>query len=122
MVRSPVRRAAKYNVKIDPESISKRFEGMKTIMQEQVNEVYAELAGIEEKVKAILDKNNVPVIKIPFYLSFARELYRVVKSHPGATAVSEAALLASKWAGRGLTAAVLQSIAKDVFGITITVS
>lgn len=119
MVRPSVRRTAKYDVKISSDEVAKRYEVMKPIMIEQINTVYPELVAIEEKAKAILDQAGVSVIKIPFYLSWVREVYKVVKTHPGTTAVDEATALLGKWVGRGLDAATCRTLVKDIFGIVI---
>jgi len=119
VVRDPVRRTAKYNVKIDPDSVQARYEGMKTVMVEQVGHRFPELTAFEAKAKAILDYYGVSVIKIPFYLSWVREVYRLIKTHPGETAATEAGYLKGKWVSRGLTDAILKDLVKTIFGITL---
>jgi len=120
MVKNPIIRAAKYNVKIDATVIKQRFEGLKTMMVEQVTTRFSDLAALEENAKAILDANNVPSIEVPFYLSFVRQLYRIVNTHPGTTAVTEAKLYKKVWVGRGLTATILETLASSLFGLDIT--
>jgi len=119
MVRDPFRRTAKYNVKIDPTSVANRFEGLKPSMVEQVGHRFPELAIIEAKAKANLDYHGVSVIKIPFYLSFIRQVYKIVRVHPGETGVTEAGYLKTKWVNRGLDDAICKDLVKNIFGITL---
>jgi len=119
MVRDPFRRTAKYNVKIDPAGVSARFEGMKTMMVEQVGHRFPELVVIEAKAKAILDYWGVSVIKIPFYLSWVRQVFKLVRVHPGETAKTEAGYLKSKWVSRGLDDTICKDLVKNIFGITL---
>ena len=120
MVRDPTRRAAKYNVKIDPDSVATRFAELKDVMVEQVTEKFTELADLEAKAKAVLQGAGVPSIKVPFYLSYVRELYKIVRTHVGSTAVSEAQASKSKWVSRGLDDTVCKELASQLFGLTLT--
>jgi hypothetical protein len=54
------------------------------------------------------------------YIAFARKLGKIVATHSGKTVGAEAQIVKTAWTSRGLTSAVLNSIALDVFGITTT--
>lgn len=119
MVRPASRRVGKYSVKIDATQVAARFQNLKPMMTEQVGNIFPDLAVIEEKTKAILDYHGVSVIKIPFYLSFVRECYKITETHPGDTAAAEISAIIPKWQGRGLDPKILKELAKDIFGIVI---
>ena len=115
-VRSATLRRAKYEAKIDADVIRSRFAAQKTGMVTQVDERFAELVTHENAIKAILEADGIPTIQIPFYLNYARELYRIVTRFTSATRTSEAALAKSKWVSRGLLDSELVKI-RDYFGI-----
>jgi len=119
MVRDATRRVAKFTVKIDPEVIKQRFEGQRTAMVDQVTDIFADLADLEDRAKTILDYEAVPSIEIPFYLAFVRQCYRLQRTHPATTAQTEAGYYKSVWVSRGLDSAILSRLASDLFGWTI---
>jgi len=119
MVRDPTRRVAKYSVKIDHEVIKQRFEGQRTAMVDQVTDVFASLADLEDRAKTILDYEAVATIDIPFYLAFVRQCYRLQRTHAATTAQTEASYFKSVWVSRGLASAILSRLAADLFGWTI---
>jgi len=115
-VRQDVWRRRKYAVKIEPEPVRLRFEGLGPSMKEQTDMRFAELAKFEDDVKSILEEAGIQTILVPFYLNYARELYRRKRRFTGATLRAEAELLQSKWVARGLNATILESI-KRYFAI-----
>jgi len=120
MVRDPTRRAAKYNVKVDPDSVASRFDQLKDVMVEQVTERFTQLADLEAKAKAVLQGEDVPSIKIPFYLSYVRQLFKIMRTHVGATAISEAQAVKDKWVARGLDDTICKNLASQLFGLSLT--
>lgn len=115
-VRPAGYRRKKYEAKIDGVIIGQRFTAQKENMVDQTDERFAELVKIEDDVKSILESNAVPTIQIPFYLNYARELYRLKKAFTGGTLTAEAEVLQNKWIARGLDLSMLNGI-KRYFAI-----
>jgi len=120
MVRPADRRTAKYDVKTSAPEVAKRFEGLKPMMVEQVGNIFSKLTHFESKAKVILDGAGIKVHQIPFYLSYLREVYRVLITHGGKTAEDEAKTLKAKWVDRGLDTIILERLAREVLGIEAT--
>jgi len=121
MVRNPSRRIAKYSAKIVSSVIKQRFSDWKDSMVAQVTEKFTDLANLETQAKDILEAAGVSSIDIPFYLAFVRQLYRITQTHgTGTIATNEATLYYNTWVARGLVSTTLQSLASNLFGITIT--
>jgi len=123
MVRAAEYRQRKYEGKIDPEVVRLRIEAHRETMATQQTTVLPLLTAMEEKVKAYIESPppgvTVYSIEIPFYLSFARQLFRLCRRTSGDVLKTEAQLVANKWASRGLNGTLLVGIAK-LFGIEIT--
>jgi hypothetical protein len=122
MAISAVRRAAAYAAKLDPTVVSTRLTARKSEMISEAGGAAANMADIEAKCRAVLGGagSAVPVLLVGMYLSYAKKLSKVVAAHSGKTAAAEAQILKTAWTSRGLTSAVLNSIALDLFGITTT--
>lgn len=116
MVRPAAYRIRKYEAKFDPTVVSARFTAVKDLAVEQFEVHAGDLEGMETLVKnAIQDKVANP-LEIPQYLDFARELYRLTKTHSGKVLASEVDIAKSKWTTRGLNPDVLELIV-GIFGI-----
>ena len=88
---------------------------------EVVSRIQASFDGIyaaEVATRGVLNLAGVSVIHFPFYLSFAREMWKLTNRIEGESAAIEAAVLVAKWVARGLTQSVLESIRFDVFGVS----
>jgi len=116
MVRPAAYRIRKYEAKFDPTVVSARFTAIKDVAVEQFQVHAADLEGMENLVKnTIQDKISNP-LDVPQYLDFARELYRLTKTHSGKVLASEVAIAKAKWTARGLNPEILDLII-GVFGI-----
>jgi len=121
MVRADIWRKKKYDAKIQADVIKTRFELYKDTMLEQVDTQFTNLPQFEDAVKIqILEPRGVPTWNIPFYLNYARELYRRMRKFSGKTLENEALILMDKWVSRGLKRDILIEIAK-LMGVPITV-
>jgi len=118
MVKRGELRLRKYDAKVVHPAVRSRFEALKEMMTEQVGTKFAELVTLEETVKPILEAEGIETILFPFYLSYARMLYRVSGNFTGTTLDIEVQIIYEKWKARGLDALILQDIAR-VLGITI---
>jgi len=117
MVRETVWRRGKYTAKIDPTVVQARFAGLKDMMVQQTDMLFADLVAFEEQTKGIVEEKGVPTITIPWYLNVARQLYRLSKRFTGKTLDSEASVICDKWVQRGLDKEIVSEIAK-LYGIT----
>jgi len=119
MPRDTYRRIQKYEAKLDPEIIKKRFEVQKQAMVEQEAGIFAELVSIEEAAKTILDAEGVPISIYPMYLCYVREIWRLQKNYGGDVLYDEVRVAEAKWVSRALSATVLERLRVDIFGITL---
>jgi hypothetical protein len=120
MAYDPAARIAKWNAKYNTERIKATLDDMRPAMYASVQATFPKLVAMELKVKQVLDLEGVSVTQYPFYLSFGRELWRVVNTNEmaGESAAVEAAVLLAKWTARGYSQAVLENIRTGVFNIS----
>jgi len=91
---------------------------MRNTMIANVQATFPEIVAMETQVKQVLDGEGVATIDYPFYLSFARELWRLQRCEmSGDSLAREAQVLIQKWVGRGLSQPVLEVIRTQVFNI-----
>ena len=115
---SPDRRINKYISKVDPEVIKAHFEGLKPKMVEQESNIFPALYQVEVATKTVLDGQGVPMSVYPMYLSFAKQVWRLISKTNigGATLDTEISILLNTWRTRGLDEVILRQILRDVFG------
>ncbi|HUW10554.1 MAG TPA: hypothetical protein VM537_12555 [Anaerolineae bacterium] len=77
------------------------------------------LVAMETMTKQVLDDAGVSTIQYPFYLAFAREVYRKQSTQEisGESLALWTATMLAKWVARGLGSPVLTLIRNDVFTI-----
>ena len=109
-------RIRKYTQKFDPTVVSARFTALKDLAVEQFQTHAADLEGLEVLVKTAISDRVTNPLEVPQYLDFARELYRLTKTHSGRVLVAEANAFKAKWTARGLDPAILDLII-GLFGI-----
>jgi hypothetical protein len=116
---NPNRRINKYISKVDPDTIKDHFTNLKSSMVEQVSNVFPALYNIEVATKTILDQAGMPMAQYPFYLAFARQVWKkIYKTRLGGSALyTEIDIIKSAWRTRGLDPTTLNNILRDVFGI-----
>ena len=121
MVRSATYRTSKYAAKIVGDVIKNRIDAQKDSMVSQVTAVFADQAAYEVAVKTLLEGHNVPTTQIPFYLAFARQCYKITKTHAGTTAHDEICLRVADWGAtiRGLFKPYLAEISDEVFSVDV---
>jgi len=119
MVRSSTYRTSKYSAKIVGDVIKNRIDAQKDSMVSQQTTIFADMASFEQAVKTLLEGHNVPTTLIPFYLSFARQCYKITNTHAGTTAHDEICLRIADWGAtcRGLYKPYLAEIADEVFSV-----
>jgi len=115
---TPERRINKYINKVDPETIKAHFSALKPAMVEQVSNIFPSLYQMEVATKTVLDANGVPMGNYPMYISFARQVWKLInKTRIGGAALdNEINILLQTWTQRGLDSTILRQILRDVFG------
>ncbi|MDW8114777.1 MAG: hypothetical protein RMJ34_07600, partial [candidate division WOR-3 bacterium] len=76
---------------------------------------------IIDATKAILHSDrNVKLAQYPFYLVYARELYRLKNKFASRTLWNNLIILREKWISWGLEPQILYRIEREVFGLVPT--
>jgi hypothetical protein len=110
-------RAAKWNLKYDPERIKEVTTAGKPTYSAHAAVVFNDQCAMELRVKEVLNLAGVSVLAYVGYLAYARELWSKCKKFAGETLAKEAATLTAKAVARGLTQVVCQNIRSGVFNI-----
>jgi len=114
------KRITKWQVKTDPAKVQAVLAGLRDMMTNSVNAVFPELVQLETETKQVLDGEGIATIQYPFYLDFARELFRLRKRGiSGSSLQREVQVLMAKWTDRGLAAPVLEKIRTQVFDVAV---
>jgi hypothetical protein len=122
-VIDPTKRIANWNVKFNTERIKATLDEKRPTMLANVTAVTPLITAMELQVKQVCDGAGVSIIQYPFYLSFGRELWALVRKEvSGESLALEAAVLIAKWKARGLTQAVMEDIRTDVFNVAAPVA
>ena len=114
------RRFKRYSSKFDPDTVRARFEQVKDVAIEQVQEAFARLVDLEESVKARLNELGVSVIFMPHYLNVAREIWRKMNTHSGKTLEMEVKAIKAKWTTRGLDPSIIDEVITITLGYVPT--
>jgi hypothetical protein len=85
----------------------------------RIQQSYDSLFAMEAAVRAELNVSGVPTILYVCYLDFGRELWKLTNRISGTSATAEATILRDKWAARGLSPEVLNTVSLNVFGLTL---
>ncbi len=118
-LRNALRRKEKYEAKLDPEIVKMRLTALRPKMIEQVSDIFPSLVSLEEAAKTILDAEGVPISLYPMYLSYCRELWRLVNNFGGEVLFNEVRICETKWQSRALSPTVLERLRIDIFGISL---
>jgi hypothetical protein len=114
----PTKRIAKWNAKYDTARIKAVLDELRPMMLANVQAVFPQLASMETQVKQVLDGEAVPTPDYPFYLSFGRQVWKLIRNEiSGDSLAKEVATLISKWKDRGFSQAVLELIRTQVFNV-----
>jgi hypothetical protein len=120
-VKSDAERIASYLAKTVPATVSLKLASVLAGMKTGFSAAAQSLVPMEISVQAILNDADVPTIDYPFYLSYAREVWKRIRlGIDGPTLASVAQSLHDKWEAAGLASATLVDIADQVFNITVT--
>jgi len=78
---------------------------------------YGEWSGLQDAVKDILNTNGIKITQYPYYITYAREIYRHWKRYGGRTLYTMRDAIRDKWISWGLDANILSLIDQNVFGL-----
>jgi len=122
MPMDPTRRISNWDAKYNTERIKAVLDDKRDAMFSRFAAVVPALVTMETEVKQTLDALGVSTIDYPFYLSFGREVWRLIDHEvSGESLAIEVAILIDKWVGRGLTQSVLEAIRTQVFNVSAPV-
>jgi len=114
----PTKRIAKWNAKYNTERIKAVLDELRPMMLANVQAVFPQLASMETQVKQVLDGEAVPTPDYAFYLSFGRQVWKLIRNEiSGDSLAKEVATLVAKWKDRGFSQAVLELIRTQVFNV-----
>jgi hypothetical protein len=122
MVRDAARRTTTYTAKIVGDVVKNRIDALKDSMVEQATDQFAAIVQKEQNAVSLLDSWGITSIQKPFYLSYIRRLYGLVRKHTGATLIIEACIATKAFKDRGLNAYRLQQLADNLYGIDVSAS
>jgi len=109
MIRKSNERANKYIAKINGEYFKKRVEQLKRQMARNEKEWQKTAVKIEQEMKSFLDSINDKMFQV-YYIVFAKEINRLMKTESGESLAQEIEILQQKWWRRGLNRDTLYSI------------
>lgn len=78
---------------------------------------YGEWSGLQDNTKEILNALGVAISQYPFYITYAREIYRHWKRYGGNTLYLIRDSIRQKWVSWGLSLPILKNIDVYVFGL-----
>jgi hypothetical protein len=118
MVKDSKTRIKKYKEKLAPDTISSRFSTLKQTSTERMSIAISSMVDLENRVKQLLaDKIGNPFLNF-CYLGFAKEIFKIHKTHKGETLIKEVELVKNKWTSRGFDPDILDGII-NLFGVPI---
>jgi hypothetical protein len=120
MVRSSTARSNKYAAKIVGDVVKNRIDAQKGFMVDQATDQFAMIVAKEEAINSKIEAWGVHSITKPFYLSYGRKLYGLMRKHTGDTLNEEACIATQAFVTRGLNPYYCQQIALDVFSIDVS--
>ena len=113
----PNERLDKWDRKFDTARIKDILDGEKPTMKTRAGVAFHELASMEDSTKNVLNDMGVTRSNVSRYLCFAREVWKADEKYEGELLKLATAEKIGKWAGQGLSTAVLEAIRDRVFTI-----
>jgi len=101
-------RIEKYAKKISGDNRKRLYDAQKEFMVAQETTATNDLVKIEIEIKQLVQ--GVPIIHLPYYIIFGKEIYKKRNKFKSQTLLNELAILDEKWEARGLNAILLNKI------------
>ena len=100
----------KWASKIDGNNRKRLYDIQKPFMVKKEATATWALVKIEKEIKIIA--NGQPIIHLPYYIIFGKEIYRLLSRHKSEALINELEILQTKWILRGLDFQILDNIKK----------
>jgi len=97
-----------YKAKVNGDVRKRLYDAQKEDMVKSEAAATKDLVKIEEEVRHLTQ--GQPIIHIPYYIIFAKEIYSLKKKCSYQTLINEIQIRQHKWASRGLNSLVLDTI------------
>ena len=119
-MKTAAQRIEHFNNRADATLLGNAYTAQVTTMKANYAAHVNDLVPIQESAKSYLDTQGVTPNQYFSYMAFVNELYRATKSAAGETLFNELMVLICSYVGFGLSCAILEGIATDVFTIAIS--
>jgi hypothetical protein len=119
--RDDSQRVGKYNAKTAAATVALKYAARMTRMKSDYASAIQSITDMQLLVRAeLLQDATIFPLQYGGYYAYANELWKldITTGQPALDAAAQ--VVATKWTTRGLDCAMLQSIAANVFNITIT--
>lgn len=101
-------RIDKWKAKLDSDNRKRLTDAQKPTMVKLEAQATIALVKIEVAIK--LMTQGEPVLHLPYYIIFGKELYRISNTSSSLAWINEAEILEEKWRARGLNYLILEKI------------
>jgi len=101
-------RAENYEARISGDNRKILYDRQKDLMVAQESAATQELVKRELEIKQLVQ--GEPIILIPYYIIFAKEIYKKQNKFKAQTLINEVEILEEKWRARGLNPNLLDKI------------
>jgi hypothetical protein len=119
MSLDPQKRIDNWNTGYDTTAIKAKVDKKRDEMLARVTAVTPLAAAVELRCKQVLDMEGVSIITVPFYMAFAKEVWRLSRMDlTGETGSIECSVAIAKWVARGLAQSVLETLRDSIFKIS----
>ena len=102
------KRGKKFKAKLSGDNRKRLYDIQKESMVRQEAEATIELVKREVEIKRLVQ--GEPVLFLPYYIIFAKEIYSKQKKFTALTLLNEIVILERKWESRGLNPVLLEMI------------
>ena len=101
-------RIENFEAKINGDVRKRLYDAQKNFMVKQEKAATEDLVKIEKEIKNLIQ--GEPIILIPYYLIFGKEIYKRQNKFKEQTLINEIEILEEKWRARGLNFELLEKI------------
>ena len=110
MVQNSNKRIANFAAKVQGDIRKQRYDAQKDTMVRLETKASMDMEKIEIQIKDMAQ--GYPALHLPYYIIFAKEIYKKKNRFTGQTLIDEMMILEDKWERRGLAYNLLETIKK----------